>query len=106
MVLSNAERQARYKQRLKEAASPAWIRKDFGRGNEAQETIASFAEFFGRVPRPGSLEVYSRTDRENGAVSLLVKLPWPLGANDAEMMIGWRAAKEDAADLGFWHREI
>jgi len=103
--LSNAERQARYKQRLKEAATPAWIRKDFERSFEALETVRWFREFFEKapVPTPGDLLIYSRQAAGSDAMSLLIRLPYPLGEADAPMMKGWRLAREDAEDLGFWH---
>ena len=78
MALSNAERQARYKQRLKDAASPAWIRKDFESGAEARENIAWFREFFGRVPAPQNMLMFSREDPETDAMALLIRMPWPL----------------------------
>jgi hypothetical protein len=108
MVLSNAERQARYKQRLVDAAAPAWIRKDFDRSFETIETIRWFREFFGRSPIPmsGNLQLFSRHEAESDAMSLLVRMPYPLGEVDAPMMKGWRLAKEDAEDLGYWRREI
>lgn len=103
MVLTNAERQARYKQRLLDAARPAWIRKDFERAEDAIETAGWFREFFGRVPAPQGLRVLSRQKPGDSGMSLLVRMPWPLGEPDAGMMQGWRLAKEDAADLGHWH---
>jgi hypothetical protein len=106
MVLTNAERQARYKQRLKDAATPAWIRKDYATREEALATIGAFREFFGVMPEPGGLRVLSRSNRQDGSMALLVKMPWPMGGADADMMKGWRRAEETAEDLCHWHKEI
>lgn len=106
MVLTNAERQARYKQRLKDAATPACIIKDYATAEEAKGTIAAFKEFFGVMPEPGGLRVWSRGNRASGPMTLLVKMPWPMGGNDAELMKGWRRAEENAQDLGVWHKEL
>lgn len=105
--LSNAERQARYKQRLRDAATPAWIRKDFEHRFEALETIRWFRELFGSapVPTPSDLLVYSRQSPGSDEMSLLVRMPYPLTESDAPLMKGWRLAREDAEDLGFWHVE-
>lgn len=103
MVLSNAERQARYKQRLIDAATPAWIRKDFEHSSEALETVRWFREFFEEapIPIPANLLIYSRTSQGSDGMSLLIRVPYPLGEADAPMK-GWRLAQEDAEDLGFW----
>ena len=108
MVLSSAERQARYKQRLREAATPAWIRKDFDHRKEAIETMGWFRRFLetSPVPTPGGLLLYSRSDPASHGMSLLIRMPYPLGEADAPMMKGWRLAREDADDLGYWHVEI
>ena len=104
MALTNAERQARYKQRLKEAATPAWLIKEFPDPEDARGTIVAFREFFGHLPAPDGLQLLKR-ERE-GKTILLVKMPWPLGEADAAIMKGWRLAKEDAEDLGFWRKVI
>ena len=106
MALSNAERQRRYKERLKMAATPSWIRKDYGSANEAREVIKWFIRFFGELPSPGSLRLYSRDIPDTGGISLLAKLPWPMTEEDGDMMKGWRPAREDAEDLGYWQEQI
>ncbi|MDF8333663.1 hypothetical protein [Novosphingobium cyanobacteriorum] len=107
MALSNKERQARFRQRQREASQPAWIRKDFESSADARETLVWFREFFATSPIPhgAGLAVYSQKDMGTGAVSLLVHLPFPLTETERGMR-GWRLAREDATDLGHWQVEV
>lgn len=84
-----------------------WIRKDFDSPEAAHETAKWFRHYFPENARPDGFRLYSRTDTGNAA--LLARVPEPLSQDPSELMEvmkGWRPAREDAQDLGYWHVEI
>jgi hypothetical protein len=86
---------------------PAWIRKEFEHPNFANETVAWFRHYFRHeAPEPNGLRIFSRADQQTGQTSLLMRMPWPLGEEHAEWMVGWEPANDAAADLAGWHQEI